>query len=200
MTVLINPGSGPAPDSGNGWTNTAEGAQKIAEQWLANMTADGIRDITLLPGSTEHEGHWTFRYQHAVTGAVVQLETTGIDHLDAYRRSHIFLPRQYWNGSSTSEPEITDWLTDGHEIIKTIRPTAAADPSAGPSALGSAASWHLQDEWTMWLRCPDRQTKHILDGDPAVEHARAHGTDGDLVPCPSCPGPALVRPSEADRG
>jgi hypothetical protein len=197
MTVLINPGSGPTPDSGNGWANTAERAREIAESWLANMTADGIRDVTLLPGSTAREGRWTFRYQHAVTGAVVELETAGIDRLDAYRRDHIFLPRQYWKGSSTGEPDIGDWLTDGYEIVKTLRPKAA-----GPSAAsGPVASWQTEAESSAWLYCPDRRTAHILDGDPAVEHARAHGTDGELTPCPSCPGPALIRAAAAgDRG
>lgn len=70
---------------------------------------------------------------------------------------------------------------------------AATADSTATDGTGPAARWQTQDEATAWLRCPDRRTTHILDGDPAVEHARAHGTDGELTPCPSCPGPALVR-------
>src|ERR1035441_7477049 len=102
MTMIINPGShigGP----GEGWTNTVETARATAVYWLSTMRATGMTDVGLLDGETEREGRWVFTFRHAITGTTVELEIHGIDNVAAYEKKHIFAPRAYWNGSSTSE-------------------------------------------------------------------------------------------------
>jgi hypothetical protein len=123
VTVIINPGSGPVPRSGQGWTNTVEQARRNAEEWLDRMRADGIQDVELLDSITIRDGRWVFYFRHAVTGVEVELETHGLtdDGYHAYERERIFGPRTYWNGSSTSAPEIEQWAAPGFEVIKTLR-------------------------------------------------------------------------------
>lgn len=63
--LIINAGSGGIEQSGNGWTNTVEGARKEAQRWLGNMKInDGIRDVEILPGEKPayDEGRWTFTF------------------------------------------------------------------------------------------------------------------------------------------
>jgi len=119
MTLIINPGSR-IGEPGNGWTNTAETAQAEAERWLAGIHADGMTDVELLDGSTEREGRWVFTFRHAVTGTAVTLETHGIDDTGAYQQDHVFPPRIYWNGSSTSNPELEHFAAPGFRAVRTF--------------------------------------------------------------------------------
>ena len=59
------------------------------------------------------EGDWNFRFRHKITNKYIDLQIHGFTkkECDAF----IFHPRVYWNGSSTAEPEITDWLTDEYQ-------------------------------------------------------------------------------------
>jgi hypothetical protein len=126
VTVLINPGSGGVPAAGHCWTNTVEEARREAERWLRRIREDGITHVTLLPEVLrEEEGRWTFGFRHDVTGVVVELETPGIDNLEAYRKERIFYPRIYWRGSSSSEPRVEHWAADGFEVMKTFRRASA---------------------------------------------------------------------------
>lgn len=116
--LLINSGSrvGAAVDA-QGWTNTPAGARAAAETWLAKMRAEGIADVELLdvdPARQQDNGRWLFEFRHTVTGVVAELETHGIDDLDAYRRQHKFEPRVYWRGSSSSTPELSDFAAPGY--------------------------------------------------------------------------------------
>ena len=120
MTVLINPGSD-IGEPGNGWTNTEATARDEAERWLAGMRADGITDVELADGATEREGRWVFTFRHAVTGTTVTLETHGIDDIRAYQKDHIFAPRIYWNGSSTSNPELEHFAAPGFLAVRTFK-------------------------------------------------------------------------------
>lgn len=121
MTTFINPGPGSIPTSGNGWTNTYEGAAREAVRWLDQMTTGGIRDVNLdLKGEDLGDGRWRFHFRHEVTGVVVDLDTHGIDDYEAYERDRVFPPRIYWNGSSCGEPEVEDWATEGFEVVKTL--------------------------------------------------------------------------------
>jgi hypothetical protein len=54
------------------------------------MRGEGITDVELIDDATEHEGRWRFMFRHTVTGREVELETHGVDHLEAYQRQHIF--------------------------------------------------------------------------------------------------------------
>jgi len=125
VSNLINPGAHiGASTQAQGWTNTYEEAKRKVREWHDRMTEEGIRDVELiLPGiPVNGEGRWTFLFRHTVTGVDVELETHGINDLDAYQRQHLFLPRVYWNGSSTSDPKPEDWAAPGFEIVKTLRP------------------------------------------------------------------------------
>jgi hypothetical protein len=130
MSLLINPGSRIVP-SGTGWTNTVEGARRQAERWLSEIhregSAGGMEDVVLLDGATPDESgtRWTFQFQHPATNKIVELETHGIDDLDAYLKDAIFDPRVYWNGGSSSTPCLENWLTPGFEVVRSIRPIAS---------------------------------------------------------------------------
>jgi len=117
--IMINPGSH-IGEPGEGWTNTLENARAEAERWLSQMRDDGICDVELLDLAIENEGRWTFSFRHTVTGVVVELATHGIDNVEAYEKQHTFTPRIYWNGSSTSNPELEHFAAPGFEAVKTF--------------------------------------------------------------------------------
>lgn len=123
MTVIIiNPGWNVA--AGEGWTNSFAEAQAEAVRWLAKLHADGMTDVRMLDDTSEedeHEGRWTFRFRHTITGTVVELETHGIDNADAYCRQHIMTPRVYWRGSSSAEPVLEDFAAPGFIAVRTFR-------------------------------------------------------------------------------
>lgn len=122
MTVLINPGSR-IGTPGQGWANTYETALASARQWLETMHAEGLTDVELLPSTPAeaNDGRWRFQFRHKVTGTVVDLETHGIDRLDTYEKQHVCTPRVYWNGSSTSSPDLEDFAADGYVPLRTFR-------------------------------------------------------------------------------
>ena len=120
MTLIINPGSR-IGEPGEGWTNTYETARGYAENWLAKMHAEGMTDVELLDGATEREGRWAFTFRHAVTGAIVKLEIHGIDNVSAYEKRHLFAPRVYWDGSSTSNPELENFTAPGFMAVRTFK-------------------------------------------------------------------------------
>lgn len=124
MTFIINPGSGPVAYSGNGWTNTYERAYEEAQRWLAQMRDEGITDVRIdVRDQKPREGRWRFGFRHSVTGLVVYLETHGIDDMKAYEEDgHIFGARVYWNGSSSSNPELSHWRADGFRPLLTFVP------------------------------------------------------------------------------
>ena len=84
MTVIINAGSGDIAESGTGWTNTRDGAQRAAAAWLNAMQNEGYGDVEVTEVGPVGNGRWAFDFRHSVTGVVVQLETHGIDDLDAF--------------------------------------------------------------------------------------------------------------------
>lgn len=118
--MIINPGSGPIK-SGEGWTNTLSGAMTEALRWYDGMLMKGFTDVVMLTEPEERDGRWVFGFRHEVTGVVVELETHGIDDVEAYEKAHIFAPRVYWNGCSTSTPRLEDWKADGFEPVRTYR-------------------------------------------------------------------------------
>jgi hypothetical protein len=123
MNLIFNPGSDiPEPGKDDGWTNTYEEAVRIAREWLARMCAHGLGDIVLLEGKAFRppvDGRWTFTYRHIVTGVEATLETHGIAPEDAFRKQNLFSPRQYWNGSSSSDPCLDDFTALG--FVQTYR-------------------------------------------------------------------------------
>lgn len=127
MSVIVNPGSDiPDPVSGEGWTNTYGGALAQAWEWHARMVAEGLgHDVELLRPGRPCKGdsaRWRFEFRHKVTGVVVALDTHGISDIEKYRKSHVFYPRVYWNGSSSGEPELEDFAEKGFEPYQSFRP------------------------------------------------------------------------------
>lgn len=125
MTLFINPGSGPIADSGEGgWTNTVEHARLAAHRWLRILRREGFHDVEIVGERDAGDGRWVFRFRHAITGVTVDLDTHGIDDMDAYLKERIFSPRTYWNGGSSSDPCLEDWAAPGFEPVQTWRPVA----------------------------------------------------------------------------
>lgn len=121
MTIAIINAGATIGESDEGWTNTYETALVSANAWLEQMTTQGFRDIVMTPDPVEREGRWRFTFRHTVTGVSVELETHGIDNLDAYRKKRIFDPKIYWRGSSCANPSIKDFAADGFEPVVTYR-------------------------------------------------------------------------------
>lgn len=117
--LIINPGS-KIGDDPKGWTNTHTQARKHAYEWFYKpMQEDGFTDIEVEDTKEERDGRWLFIFKHSITEKQVELEVHGIDNLEAYRNQHIFSPRVYWNGSSSSNPSIDDFAVDGFTPVLT---------------------------------------------------------------------------------
>jgi hypothetical protein len=106
MTVIINPGSHIPPNI----PNTYERAQAYAQEWLEKMIKEGFGDIEMVSTGECHEGRWTFIFRHLVTRVQVRLDQHGIESTEDF----ICPPRVYWNGSSSSSPQIDDFAAKGY--------------------------------------------------------------------------------------
>jgi hypothetical protein len=115
VTIVINPGSRvPA-----GAENTYERALATAQRWHEQMREAGFgHDVDLLEDDPDavRDGRWTFMFVHRVTGAMVPLETHGLDPA-----AHPFV-RMYWQGSSSANPALDDWSKPG--FVQTFRKEA----------------------------------------------------------------------------
>lgn len=126
--VIISPGSHVRAGAGQSWTNTVERASAEARKWLAEMHSQGMTDVELVGDAVPATsgGRWVFTFRHRVTGTQAQLETHGIDDMDAYCQQHIFAPHIYWKGSSVGEPSLDDFAAAGFEPVWTFRRTMDA--------------------------------------------------------------------------
>ena len=106
MAFIINAGS---QNKGG----TLEQATRNAEQWLTNIHAEGFCDVKMEYVGQQSDGDFVFHFTHAVTGKVATLETHGLTK--EQEDTFIYRPRVYWNGSSTADPQISDWLADGFD-------------------------------------------------------------------------------------
>lgn len=114
--LILNAGSTIGTPS-NGWTNTFEKAVEHAQEWLRMMNNNGIRDVRIVSNTPADGGRWDFVFMHDITGKCATLSAHGIDNLEWYMEQNTFHPRVYWNGSSTANPKIQDFLADGYEIV-----------------------------------------------------------------------------------
>ncbi len=121
--MLINPGSRIAANP-SGWTNTFEKAQAEARRWLESIVnEDGMSDVEISRfDPVPKDGRWSFWFRHRVTGVEVELETHGINDLDAYCKQAIFTPRVYWKGGSSSQPRLEDFGAPGFKKLVTYVP------------------------------------------------------------------------------
>lgn len=108
MTIIINPGS-----TMKGGTEAE--ALRHALRWLRSIQEDGITDVELLPNPEQvADGRWVFSFRHRITRRVATLDVHGLS--DKEIEESVFRPRQYWNGSSTADPQWSDFLTPDFEL------------------------------------------------------------------------------------
>lgn len=105
MAFIINPGS-----ENKGGTFTQANAN--AEKWLKQIHEEGFPEVTM-EFHGKQDGSFIFHFTHAVTKIKVELSIHGFTDEEA--AVFVFRPRVYWNGSSTANPKIEDWLTDEYE-------------------------------------------------------------------------------------
>ena len=104
MGIIINAGS----ENKGG---TFEQAEINAKEWLESIHNDGFPEVEMSFVQRHKDGDWQFNFTHKVTGKVATLEIHGFTKEE--REAFVFHPRVYWNGSSTANPKIEDWLADG---------------------------------------------------------------------------------------
>ena len=104
MGVIINAGS----ENKGG---TFEQAEINEKEWLNNIHNNGFLEVEMSFVEYHKDGDWQFNFIHRVTGKTATLEIHGFTKEQC--KKFMFHPRVYWNGSSTAEPKIEDWLTDG---------------------------------------------------------------------------------------
>lgn len=92
---------------------TLEQAKINAEEWLKSIHEEGFIDVEMTFKEQYGEGGnflFLFEFTHSVTQKVATLEIHGFTEEQC--KDFIFHPRVDWNGSSTANPKIEDWLTD----------------------------------------------------------------------------------------
>lgn len=104
MGIIINAGS----ENKGG---TFEQAEKNAKEWLDNIHLEGFLEVEMEFVEQHKDGDFQFNFIHKVTGKVATLEIHGFTKEQCQK--FMFHHRVYWNGSSTADPKIEDWLTDG---------------------------------------------------------------------------------------
>lgn len=105
MSIIINPGS----ENKGG---TIEQARINAQQWLGTMRDyQGIVDVEVDKGVEDGEGDFIFTFTHTITKKIATLHTHGFTDEEAEK--FLFRPRVYWNGCSSSNPCVEDFLPEG---------------------------------------------------------------------------------------
>jgi len=103
--MIINPGS----ENKGG---TFKQALINAKEWLVNINKE-FPEVEMTTNEDKfYNGDWNFKFIHKITGKIVELQIHGFTKEEC--KLFTFNPRVYWNGSSTSEPDINDWLTDDY--------------------------------------------------------------------------------------
>lgn len=104
MKIIINAGS----ENKGG---TFKQAEINAKEWLENIHSEGFLEVEIEFVEQYENGYFLFNFTHKVTNKVATLKIHGFtkEQCQEFR----FHPRVYWNGSSTADPKIEDWLTDG---------------------------------------------------------------------------------------
>jgi len=103
--LIINPGS----ENKGG---TFEQALENAYGWLENIIKEYPEVKMTTHENRLNDGDWEFKFTHGVTGKQVNLQTHGFTEEQCEK--FVFHPRVYWDGSSTADPKVEDWLTDDY--------------------------------------------------------------------------------------
>ena len=104
MATIINAGS----ENKGG---TFEQAKINAEKWLKNIHEEGFLEVEMTFVQLYEDGDFQFDFKHKITQKVVSLVIHGFTEEECQKFT--FHPRVYWNGSSTADPKIEDWLNEG---------------------------------------------------------------------------------------
>jgi len=103
--MIINPGS----ENKGG---TFEQALINANKWLESINKV-YPEVTMTTNEDRiPDGDWNFIFTHPITMKSVQLHIHGFTKKEC--EEFMFHPRVYWNGSSSADEEIEDWLTDDY--------------------------------------------------------------------------------------
>lgn len=102
--LIINPGS----ENKGG---TLKQAKLNAAKWLRSIRADGFKEVEMKFVGKDDFGDFKFEFKHKVTKKVATLDIHGFTKKQCEKFT--FHPRCYWQGSSTADPKIEDWLGDG---------------------------------------------------------------------------------------
>lgn len=103
MGIIINPGS----ENKGG---TLKQAKINADEWLKCVHDEGFLEVEMKYVEQYKDGNFLFEFKHTITQKVATLEIHGFTKEECEK--FMFHPRVYWNGSSSSSPDIEDWLTD----------------------------------------------------------------------------------------
>lgn len=82
----------------------------MQKKWLNNIHKDGFLEVKMKFIEHTNDGYFKFHFIHSVTKKIATLETHGFTEKEY--NDFVFKPRAYWNGLSTADPKIEDWLTD----------------------------------------------------------------------------------------
>lgn len=104
MNVVINGGS---ENKGGCF----EQAKINAERWLKAIHGEGFLEVEMYFIEQNKNGTFKFAFKHLVTKKSAFLDIHGFTEEECQK--FMFRPREYWNGSSTADPQIEDWLADG---------------------------------------------------------------------------------------
>jgi len=88
-------------------------AKRNAKKWINSIHSEGFLEVEMKfieEYKGKYKGMFLFNFEHSVTKKVATLETHGFT--DKECKEFMFYPRTYWNGCSTSDPKIEDWLPD----------------------------------------------------------------------------------------
>ncbi|MEZ4908988.1 MAG: hypothetical protein R2771_15420 [Saprospiraceae bacterium] len=107
MGIIINAGS---ENKGGIY----EQAEINAKEWLKSIYDEGFKDVEMKFIESHKDGDWLFYFIHFITKKVATLEIHGFTEEEC--KQFVFHPRVYWNGSSTSNPKIEDWLSVGFKF------------------------------------------------------------------------------------
>ena len=109
--IIINAGS----ENKGG---TFKQAEINAKKWLKLIHDEGFKEVEMsFIKQYENNGNFLFHFVHLITKKIATLEIHGFTKIEC--EAFLFHPRVYWNGSSTADPKIEDWLTEDytHHII-----------------------------------------------------------------------------------
>lgn len=103
MPIIINPGS----ENKGGTLNQA----KInAKRWLKIVHNEGFKEVDMkFIEQYPNNGNFLFHFTHKITKKVATLEIHGFTEEQC--KKFMFHPRVYWQGSSTADPKIEDWIS-----------------------------------------------------------------------------------------